>query len=198
VDGVLMDRCFIIGGKSFFHQLAQKDTPDGKPAGAHSLGFQIDECWIEDVDNGFVFEGATGFVLNSTNILVREGGFGVKVHTGSLFYNAVIEGVQVRGFGKPFTGFEYNCTNPHGRNRLAIADCQVTDGAPSVHLMSGAQRAQIHDNHLTGVNGQPAILIDKGADYFTITNNILSGPTGIQDDSGSDAHKTVLGNLMEK
>ena len=31
VDGVMMDRCFIIGGKTFFHQLAMKDTPDGKP-----------------------------------------------------------------------------------------------------------------------------------------------------------------------
>ncbi len=197
VDGVMMDRCFIIGGKTFFHQLAQKDTPDGKPAGAHSLGFQIDECWIEDVDNGFIFQGATGFVLNSTNILVRGGGFGVKVDTDSLFYNAVIEGVQVRGFGKPFVGFEYNCAIPHPRNRLVIADCQVTDGAPSVHLRSGAQRAQIHDNQLSSVDGQPAIQIDKGVDWFTITNNIL-GPNGIKDDSGKSAHKTVEGNLVEK
>lgn len=198
VDGVMMDRCFIIGGKTFLHQLPVKDTPDGKKEPAHSLGFQIDECWIEAVDNGFIFEGACGFAINSTNILVREGGFGVKVDANSLYYNAVIEGVQVRGFGKPFTGFEFNCATPHPRNRLVISDCQVTDGAPSVHLMSGAQRAQVHDSHLTGVNGSPAILIDKGADYFTITNNILSGERGIQDDSGPQAHKTVSGNLSEK
>ena len=85
------------------------------------------------MDDGFIFEGATGFTINSSNILVRDGGFGVKVDASSLFYNAVIEGVQVRGFGTPFVGFEYNCSNPHPRNRLVIADCQVTDGAPSVH-----------------------------------------------------------------
>ena len=194
VDGVLMDRCFIIGGKAFLHQLAIKDTPDGTPAPAHSLGFQIDECWIEDVDAGFIFEGACGFTINSSNILVRENGVGVKVDANSLFYNAVIEGVQVRGFGKPFVGFEYDCRNPHPRNRLVIGDCQVTDGAPSVHLKSGAQRAQIHDCHLTGVAGKPAILVDKGADLFTITNNILNGT--IEDHSTTEK-KTVSGNVIE-
>lgn len=194
VDGIMMDRCFMIGGKTFFHQLPFRDTPDGKKEGAHSLGFQIDECWIEDVDNGFIFEGACGFTLNSTNILVRDKGFGVKVNANSLFYNAVIEGVQVRGFGKPFTGFEFNCATPHPRNRLVIADSQVTDGAPSVHLMPGAQRAQVHDNNFTGVEGHPAILIDKGADLFTITNNILSGT--IEDNSGA-VKKTISGNVEE-
>lgn len=194
VDGVLMDRCFIIGGKTFLHQLPVKDTPDGKKEAAHSLGFQIDECWIEAVDNGFIFEGACGFVINSTNILVHEGGYGVKVAANSLFYNAVVEGVQVRGFGKPFTGFEYNCANPHGWNRLVIADSQVTDGAPAVHLGPGAQRAQVHDCHLRAPNGQPAILIDKGADLFTITDNILNGK--IEDNSGT-AKKTISGNVAE-
>ena len=196
VDGVLMDRCFMILGKTFFHQLPVKDTPDGKPEAAHSLGFQIDECWIEDVDSGFIFEGMCGFTINSSNILVREGGCGVKVAATSLFYNAVIAGVQVRGFGKPCVGVEYDCAKPHPRNRLVIADCQVTDGAPSVHLKSGGWRAQIHDNHLAGVGGKPAIQIDPGADWFTITNNIL-GATGIADDSGAAAHKTLSGNLVE-
>ncbi|HET6456565.1 MAG TPA: hypothetical protein VFI02_19365, partial [Armatimonadota bacterium] len=86
------------------------------------------------------------------------------------------------------------CHNPHPRNRLVIADCQVTDGAPSVHLKSGAQRAQIHDNHLTGVAGKPAILIQKGADLFTITNNILNGT--IEDHSTTEK-KTVSGNVIE-
>lgn len=196
VDGVILDRCFIIGGKTFFHQLPVKDTPDGSKAMAHSLGFAIDNCWIEDVENGFIFEGACGFTLNSSNILVRENGFGVKVIAHSLYYNAVIEGVQVRGFGKPFTGIEYDCSTPHPRNRLAISDCQVTDGAPSVHLRSGAQRAQVHDCHLTGVAGKPAILIDKGADLLTITDNILNGK--IEDNSGAKAKKTVQGNVEEK
>ncbi len=195
VDGVILDRCFIIGGKTFLHQLPVKDTPDGKKELAHSLGFAIDNCWIEDVDNGFIFEGACGFTLNSSNILVRENGFGVKVNAHSLYYNAVIEGVQVRGFGKPFVGFEYDCSTPHPRNRLVIADCQVTDGAPSVHLMSGARRAQVHDCHLTGVAGKPAILIDKGADLFTISDNILVGR--IEDNSGEKARKTIRGNVEE-
>jgi hypothetical protein len=195
VDGVLMDRCFMILGKTFFHQLPYKDTPDGKKENAHSLGFHIDECWIEHVDNGFIFEGATGFVLNSTNILVNKGGFGVKVRTNGLFYNAVIEGVQVRTHNGPVVGFEYDCLSPHPRNRLAISDCQVTDGAPAVHIKSGAQRAQVHDCHLQGVEGHPAVLIDKGADLFTITNNILLGP--IEDNSDDKARKTIAGNLSE-
>jgi hypothetical protein len=174
VDGTLMDRCFIIGAKTFFRQLPTKDTPDEKGAPAHSLGFQIDECWIEDVDEGFVFEGATGFVIDSSNILVREGGVGVRVRTSSLYYNAVIDAVQVRGFGKPLTGFEYTNLVPHSRNRLSIADCQVVDGAPAVLLGSGAARANIHDNHFSSVPGKPAIQIDKGADLLVITNNVLS------------------------
>jgi len=194
VDGVLMDRCFIIGGKTFLHHLLHKDAPDEKKEIAHSLGFHIDECWIEDVDNGFIFEGMAGFVIKSSNILVRGNGVGVKVDVNGLYYNAVVGAVQVRGFGKPFVGFEYDCRDSHSRNRLVISDCQVTEGAPSIHLKSGAQRAQIHDCHLTGVNGKPAILIDKGADLFTITDNILNGE--IKDNSTTEK-KTVAGNVRE-
>lgn len=198
VDGTLMTRCFIIGGKTFFRQLPLKDTKDGKGAPAHSLGFQINQCWIEDVDEGFVFEGATGFVIDSSNILVREGGVGVRVKTESLFYNAVINAVQVRGFGKPLTGFEYTNLVPHSRNRLSIADCQVVDGAPAVLLGSGAIRANIHDNHFQSVPGRPAIQIDKGADLLVITNNVLSATEPIKDDSGKTARKNISGNVVEK
>lgn len=198
VDGTLMDRCFIIGGKTFFRQLPLKDTPDGKGAPAHSLGFHISECWIEDVDEGFVFEGATGFVINSSNILVRENGVGVKVNASSLFYNAVISGVQVRGFGKPLIGFEYTTLVPHSRNRLSIADCQVVDGAPALLLGSGAIRANIHDNHFQSVPGKPAIQIDKGADLLVITNNVLSASEPIKDDSGKTARKNISGNVNEQ
>lgn len=198
VDGVLMERCFIIGGKTFFHQLPLKDTPDGKKAPAHSLGFHIDQCWIEDVDQGFVFEGATGFVLNSANILVRKGGVGVSVKTNNIFYNAVISGVQVRTFGEPVTGFEYTTTNPHSRNRLSIADCQVVDGAPALLLGSGAIRANIHDNHFQSVPDKPAIQIDKGADLLVITNNVLSSTQPILDNSGDKARKNISGNVEEK
>jgi hypothetical protein len=198
VDGVLMDRCFIIGGKTFFHQLPVKDTPDAKPASAHSLGFHINECWIEDVDQGFVFEGATGFVLNSANILLRKGGVGVSVRTNGLFYNAVISGVQVRTFGQPVVGFEYTVLNPHPRNRLSIADCQVVDGAPALLLGPGAIRANIHDNHFQSVPDKPAIQIDAGADLLVITNNVLSSTQPILDNSGDKARKNISGNVEEK
>ncbi len=198
VDGIIMDDCFIIGGKTFYYQHRLKDTPDGKPAPSHSLGHHIDQCWIEDVDQGFVFEGALGFVLSSTNILVRDGGVGVRIDADSLFYNAVINSVQVRPFKGPIVGIEFNCASPHSRNRLSIADCQVMAGAPAVHLKQGAVRANIHDNHFQASGSNAAIQIDKGADLFTITNNILSGQKGIQDDSGADAIKTISGNLQEK
>ena len=198
VDGVLMDRCFMIGGKTFFHQLPTKDTPDGKPAPAHSLGFHISHCWIEDVNYGFVFEGMCGFVLSSSNILVRENGVGVKVVPNSLFYNAAIDGVQVRSFGKPIVGIEYNTLKPHGRNRLSVADCQVTDGSPALLLGPGAVRANIHDNHFQAAPGRPAIQIDKGANLLVVTNNVLSAQEPIADNSGDGAIKNVSGNIVEK
>jgi len=147
VDGTLMDRCFMIGGKTFFHQLPIKDMPHGKGAPAHSLGFHIDQCWIEDVNNGFIFEGACGFVLSSANILLRKDGLRVSVIPNSLFYNAVISGVQVRSFGQTIVGFEYDTKTPHPRNCLSIADCQLFDGSPALHLGPGAIRANVHDNH---------------------------------------------------
>lgn len=196
-DGTLMDDCFIIGGKTFLHQLALKDTPDGKEEPAHSLGFQIDKCWIEDVNEGFVFEGACGFVINNSNILVRENGVGVKVKTNSLFYNAAINGVQVRGFGKPFVGFDYDNQKNHPRNRISISDCQVAGGAPALHIGPGGWRANIHDNHFQSAAG-PTIIIDKGADLLVITNNVLSYGQGIEDNSGKEATKNITGNIEEK
>lgn len=195
VDGVIMERCFIIGGKTFLHQLPVKDTPDGSTQPAHSLGFHIDQCWIEDVDAGFVFEGACGFVLSGTNILVRKGGVGVWVAADSLYYNAVITGVQVRPFAEPIVGIEYRVKTPHPRNRLAISDCQVINGAPAVHLGPGAARTTITGCHLNAAAGQPAVLVDEGADLFTISGNVLSGK--VEDHSGAGARKRVEGNVVE-
>jgi len=197
VDGLIMSKCFIIGGKTFFHQLPNKDTTDGTRQPAHSLGLHIDQCWIEDVDNGFIFEGTCGFVLESTNILVRKGGVGARVDADNLFYNAVIAGVQVRPFDQPVRGFEYRVRNSHPRTRLSIADCQVIMGAPAVHIMKGGVRANVHDCHLEGFADQPAVLVDEGADFFTITNNVLTAATPIKDLSGPRARKTILGNLTE-
>lgn len=197
VDGIILDRCFMIFGKTFFHQLPYRDSPEGNQEPAHSLGFAIDNCWIEHVENGFIFEGYTGFTLSNTNILINKGGIGVKVDAQSLFYNAAINGIQVRGHNGPFIGIEYNAQKPHGRNRLAISNSQVTDGMPAVHLKSGAQRAQISNCHLSAVEGQPSIRIDEGADLFTITNNIFNVKNPIEDNSGTDARKTISGNLTD-
>ncbi len=198
VDGIIMDRCFIIRGKTFFHQLAVKDTPSDKPEEAQSLGHHINLCWIEDVDQGFVFDGTCGFVINSANILVREGGVGVKVTPGSLYYNAVISGVQVRTFGKPAVGIEYNPRDAHLRNRLSISDCQIIDGAPAIKLGAGARRVNLHDCSLQAASGQPNVLISKGADMLVITNNVLTGGMGIVDNTAKGTKKTITGNLREK
>lgn len=198
VDGVLMDRCFIIGGKTFFRQLPFKDTPTGKEELAHSLGFHINSCWIEAVDEGFVFEGATGFVLNSTNILLRKGGVGVKVKAHGLYYNAVISGVQVRSFGEPIVGFEYTALSPHSRNRLSITDCQVVDGSPALLLGPTATRVTVQSNHFQSVPDKPAIQIEPGANMLVITGNVLSSQQPIKDDSGKDAIKNIAGNIEEK
>lgn len=197
VDGVLMDRCFIIGGKTFFRQLPSKDTSSGKEEPAHSLGFHINSCWIEAVDEGFVFEGATGFVLNSANILLHKDGVGVRVRADGLYYNAVISGVQVRSFGEPIVGFEYSTVSPHSRNRLSITDCQVIDGSPALLLGAGATRATVQSSHFQSVPDKPAIQIEPGANFLVITGNILSSQQPIKDDSGEDAIKNISGNVEE-
>ncbi|MGI6296540.1 MAG: glycosyl hydrolase family 28-related protein [Armatimonadota bacterium] len=198
VDGVLMDRCFIIGGKTFFRQLPFKDTPSGKEELAHSLGHHINSCWIEAVDEGFVFEGASGFVINSTNILVRKGGVGVKIKSQGLYYNAVISGVQVRSFGEPIVGIEYTTLSPHHRNRLSITDCQVFEGSPALLLGPGAARVTVQSNHFESMPDKPAIQIEPGADLLVITGNILKSKQPIKDDSGDEAIKNISGNIEEK
>lgn len=198
VDGILMDQCFMIHGKTFFHQLNEFDTPDGPESPAHSLGFQISNCWVEHVDNGFIFEGMTGFGLTNSNILIEEGGTGVRVANESLYYNAVISGVQVRHVSGPIVGFDVTMNQPHVRNRLSIADSQVVGGAPAVLLRSGAQRVHVHNSHLQALPDEPTIRIEEGADLLTITNNILTGTKAIDDQTASDARKQISGNLFER
>ena len=197
VDGFIMSKCFILGAKTFLHQLPRKDTTDGSKQPAHSLGIHVDQCWIEDVDNGFIFEGTSGFVINSTNILVRKGGVGIRIDADNLFYNAVISSTQIRPFADPIRGIEFNVRNAHLRTRLSVADCQVDLGAPALRLGPGVIRAIIHDNHFQSAVGQPAIVIEPGADLFTITNNILGSSEPIRDASGDKARKTISGNLTD-
>ncbi len=196
VDGVMMDRCFMIGGKAFFEKKGYEEAPDGKKNAVYALGFHIDECWTESVDVGFIFEGVLGFVLENSNILVRPNGVGVRVKPESLYYNSVISGVQVRGFDDSFVGIEYDTLTPHVRNRLSVADCQISDSKVAVHLGPGARRVNLHDSHL---EGKLAVKIDKGADLLVITNNIFTTPgEPIDDQSGDKANKNISGNLTEK
>ena len=198
VDGVIMDRCFMIFGKTFFRQLALKDTPSSVPEAAHSLGHHISQCWVEHVHEGFVFEGACGFVLDSTNILVEPGGVGVRVAAGALYYNAVISGVQVRNYAGPARGIEVGVAEPASRNRIAISDCQAVDGAPALRLMGGTLRATIHGNHFLGAPGSPAVVIEPGTDLVSITGNILGGSPAILDRATSATQKLIRDNIVEE
>lgn len=207
-DGVMMSNCFIIGGKTFFHQLQHTDK--GAPEWAASLGYSFYGCWIEDVENGFIFEGVSGFNIIGGNILVRKGGTGVKVNPECLGYNAVISGVQIRGFGvdKSFVGVDYDMRfqywQPNGLNKLTIADCQIQNAKPAIKLGGKSTRAFIRGNLLLGADGYPAIEIAKGASMFTITDNILQTkkpgatkmPPPILDNSGN-VTKSITGNLVE-
>lgn len=199
VDGIMMERCFMIRGKTFLHQLAEKDTPDGKPEGAHSLAFHVDDCWMENVDYGFILEGCYGFVLTSTSILVRNGGVGIVVKPDSIYYNSVISGVQIRSYSGPIVGIEYDSKKPHPWTRLSIADCQILHGAPAIHLKPGACRVNIHDCHLITHKNQPGVLVEPGVDFFSITNNVIFTKTEyIRDLAGDKAHRNISGNLVEK
>ncbi len=206
-DGVMMTNCFIIGGKTFLHQLQHGD--DGKYA--PSLGYNIYGSWIEAVDYGFIFEGVCGFNIIGGNILIRKGGTGIKVYPECLAWNALISGVQIRGFGgdQPFVGIDYDMQQqywtPSGLNRLTITDCQIQNGMPAIRLGSKSVRTFIRGNLLMGAEGYPAIQVDEGADLFTITDNILqqrpSGeteqPPVIVDNSG-EVQKVLRDNLVEE
>ncbi len=64
VDGLIMDKCFMIGGKTFVHQLPVSVLPDNPEAPAHSLPLMFTQCWVENVEFGFIFEGRCGFTIS--------------------------------------------------------------------------------------------------------------------------------------
>ncbi|MHB1456168.1 MAG: glycosyl hydrolase family 28-related protein [Armatimonadota bacterium] len=208
-DGVMMSNCFIIGGKAFFHQLQHTDK--GAPEWAASLGYSIIGCWVEDVEYGFIFEGVSGFTITGSNILVRKDGIGIKVNPECLGYNAVLSGVQIRGFGedKPYIGIDYNMQfqywQPNGLNKLTITDCQIQNAKPAIRLGEKSIRAFIKGNLLCGADGYPSIDIKKGAKLFTIKDNIFQvrkmvgtakQPTAIIDASGK-VQKVIKDNMIE-
>jgi hypothetical protein len=206
-DGVMMSNCFIIGGKTFFHQLQHTDK--GAPEWSASLGYSFIGCWIEDVEYGFIFEGVSGFTITGSNILVRKDGIGIKANPECLGYNAVISGVQIRGFKEDFTGIDYNMQyqywQPNILNKLSITDCQIQNAKTAIRLGNKSIRAFIKGNLLCGADGYPSIDIKKGAKLFTITDNILQlhksvgavkQPDPIVDNSGN-VQKIIKDNMIE-
>lgn len=201
-DGVIMTNCFMIGGKTFLRQLPFQDMPDATKKWTISLGYHISNCWVEDVEEGFVFNGHMSIALYATNILVKPGGVGVRVMADCLGYGAVVSGVTVRGFGKPFRGIEYGIKHdiwPRDlRNNLTISDCHVVEGMPALRLMPGAVRANIRGCLLRGAAGQPAVVIDRGVESFLLTTNTLSGTPAMVDRSGKECAKVIRDNLVEQ
>lgn len=206
-DGFMMNQCFIIGGKGFFKQ--NLHTAKGAPEWSHSLGYSFTNCWIEDVEIGFDMQGVLGFNIANSDILVRKDGVGVKVNSECLAYNAVISGVQIRGFDaeKPFVGIEYDMAykywQPNPLNKLSITDCQIQNGKPAIKLGDTAMRTFIKGNLLCGAKGYPAIEITKDANYFIITDNIFQSinlkeePYPINNKAGRSTTKILRDNIIE-
>ncbi len=184
VDGLLMTRCFMIFGKTFFHQ----------PPNHASLGLHVTQCWIEHMQNGFVIEGLCGLVLSDTNILLdKPNGVGIGFTGPSLYYNCAINNTQVRYAGEGSgPAVIYSPTEPHFRNWLGISNCQFDTpvNGPSIKIGPKAQRAKIEGCHITG---KPAIVIEKGANEIMIRGNFLKG--GMEDNSGADAKKIINDNM---
>ncbi len=184
VDGLVMTRCFMIFGKTFFHQTGK----------GSSLGHHISQCWVEHVQNGFVIEGICGLVLSDSNILIHKpDGCGIKLTMPSLYYNATISNTQVRYCGAGSgPAVLYSPTEPHFRNWLGITNCQFDTplNGPSVVIGPKAQRATIQGTHITG---KPAIKIEKGAEQTIITGNFIQG--GIEDNSAKDSKKIIKDNI---
>ena len=190
-DGVMMERCFIIWGKTFYEQTEKTVKGEGN----HSLPHLINNCWVEDVNNGFVFQGNFGFALNNTQILVKKDGTGIKINTNGTYYNATIDNIQIRGF-EELIGVDYNVNTAHVRNNLSITNSQIIDGDPCIKLGDNSERVRIINNHLLAYSQKPAIIIGKEANYITIKDNVLTGDHSnlISSEANSNASIMVSDN----
>jgi hypothetical protein len=192
VDGVLMSRCFMIGGKTFVHQQAT----DGQGNNVHSLGLHIAQCWTESVKYGFLIEGTCGLVLSDTQIYISyDDGIGIAMRMPHLYYHSTISNTQVRLVGGPDNalGIEYSPSDDHSLNHLMVSQCQITEGFTGVRLGPNARRVWLTGNHiLAHSNG---IEIAQGADQLIIKDNLISAKTAIVDESGENARKVIGDNL---
>ncbi|MBQ9358654.1 MAG: hypothetical protein IJT95_03855 [Abditibacteriota bacterium] len=183
-DGAMFTDCFIILGKAFFRQSV--DSPgEGSNIGIPnhpynaSLGYGFFGCWIEAVDCGFDIEGVCGFNIVNCNVLVNKGGTGIRIAAETIAYNGVVTGTQIRGFGgdNDFCGIDYDLLlkywSHNAMNKLTISDCQIQGASPAIRLRKNSRRAWIKGCTLSGTDKSPALIIDEGAEYVTVKDNIF-------------------------
>ena len=191
VDGVIMSRCFMIGGKTFFHQQATT----GQGNSVHSLGHHVTQCWTESVKYGFLIEGTCGLVLSDTQIYVSDPeGAGIAMLMPHLYYHSTISNTQVRCDRSHALGVEYSPTDDHSRNHLMLSHCEIVEASTGVRLGSKARRVWVTENHIRARD--VGIQIEEGADRLIIRDNIIGAATSLDDRSGDGATKTVEGNLQ--
>ena len=169
-DGVMMNQCFTILSKTFYQQRPTIKV-DGKNETAHSLPHFISNCWVEHVQNGFIFEGNGGFAIDSCQILTYPGGVGINVSNDMIFYNASVTSTQVRCTGGGnLIGLIYDPKKSHPRTKLSVSDFQVIDGYPAVKIGKNARNFTMLGSHFMCSGG---IWIEDGADKLMICNNII-------------------------
>lgn len=190
VDGVIMARCFMIGGKTFFHQ--QADRGDGSPV--HSLGHHVTQCWTEAVKYGFLIEGTCGLVLSDTQIYVSDPeGAGIRMTMPHLYYHSTVSNTQVRCDGSHAPGVEYSPSGEHSRNHLMLHHCEVVEASTGVRLGPLARKVWVTENHILARD--IGIEVEEGAGLLIIKDNMISAAEPIVDLSGPDATKTIEGNM---
>ncbi|MHB0997600.1 MAG: glycosyl hydrolase family 28-related protein [Armatimonadota bacterium] len=191
VDGLFMNSCFMIFGETFVRGLAK--TGAGDPA--HSLGYAINNCWVEYVRRGFDIEGILGMSVTNSHILItRPDGCGFRFVMPAVFYNLALTNVQVRyahqGSGPAII---YSPTGLHPLTKLSVTGSEffTPPGSPSIVIGEKARNFIFNGNY---VSGSPAIQIAPGAEFINITGNNVIG--AIEDNSLAGASKNISGNIM--
>ncbi len=189
-DGIIMSRCFMIGGKTFFHQR----LTDGNDVTVHSLGHHVTQCWTEAVEYGFLIEGTCGLVLSDTQIYVSNPlGAGIAMRMPHLYYHSTVSNTQIRCDGSQALGIDYSPTEDHPRNHLMVSQCEIVEASTGVHLGERAHRVWLTGNHIRARDA--GISIDEGADALIVKDNIIRAAEPIADRSADGATKVVRDNL---
>lgn len=190
-DGVIMSKCFMIGGKTFFHQQAK----NGAGEDVHSLGHHVTQCWTEAVTYGFLIEGTCGLVLSDTQIYVSDPeGAGIRMCMPHLYYHSVVSNTQVRCDGSQALGIVYDPSDDHPRNHFNLHHCQVFEAGTGVVLGDKARRVWVTENHIQAY--EKGIEIAESARDFIVRDNMVQCSLSIDDRSRKDAAKRVEGNLV--